>query len=254
MSCCPMGECRLWSTRWTATLVTRPLCTTRGGHRSSSTILSVRQVYQPLKPVQVPVKPVYAPAKPVYNTVKPDYNPFHPVPLLLTPAYSKPAPVKTSFSNYKPVHQYQTAFSHLQPTFVQFHENTIPNHPSYNHIYDTLSISSPYILPQAPKPPAQYRPQSYIPAPVQNHRPIHNLLVRPSSHHIILKNPHVKPLSPPEHKRHPKNLKPDPFLVSEEELKGRDFSDPFWYPLERKIVKGYRKEEKGSHDHDQVQP
>ena len=80
------------------------------------------------------------------------------------------------------------------------------------------------------------------PAPVQNHRPIHNLLVRPSPHHIVIKDPH--PLAPPEHKKPQKNLKTDPFLVSEEELKGRDFSDPFWYPLEPNIVKGYRKEAK----------
>jgi len=203
----------------------------------------VKKEYEPLKPVKPvkslhqPLKPVYASSKPVYSQVKQNYNLYNPVPPLVNPANSKP-----TLSNYNQPTPYQTSFSFLHPTFVQYQEPTDPNHPSYNQIYDTPPV--PYLAPKKLKPPVLYQPQSYQPAPVQNYHPIHNLLVRPSSHHRVLKDPHVKPLAPPEHKKHKKNLKPDPFLVSEEELRGRDFSDPFWYPLERKIVKGYRKEEK----------
>ena len=45
---------------------------------------------------------------------------------------------------------------------------------------------------------------------------------------------------PPDHRQEPRPDKPDPYLASETELKGRRFDDPFWYPAHRHIVKGYR--------------
>ena len=175
-------------------------------------------MFQSVKPVNKAVKPLYAPVKPVYNTVRPikkaEYSQIHPVPFLVSPAYSKQVLVKTSFSNYKPPHQYQTAFSILRPTYVPFQESVSPHHPSFNEIYDSPTASAPYFLPQALDSPISNQPKSYKPAPVQNHSPIHNLLVRPSPHHIVIKNPHPHPLAPPEHKKPQKNLKPDPFLVS----------------------------------------
>merc|ERR1712223_1298508 len=61
--------------------------------------------------------------------------------------------------------------------------------------------------------------------------------------------PRLVPLSPPEHhedsegKKRPK----DPYLMTEEEIKieGRDFSNPFWYPEHRKILRKSRKEDPG---------
>ena len=46
-----------------------------------------------------------------------------------------------------------------------------------------------------------------------------------------------------EGKKRPK----DPYLMTEEEIKieGRDFSNPFWYPEHRKILRKSRKEDPG---------
>merc|ERR1719206_1375714 len=125
-------------------------------------------------------------SKPVYSQVKQNYNLYNPVPPLVNPANSKP-----TLSNYNQPTPYQTSFSFLHPTFVQYQEPTDPNHPSYNQIYDSPPV--PYLAPKKLKPSVLYQPQSYQPAPVQNYHPIHNLLVRPSSHHRVLKDPHVKP-------------------------------------------------------------
>jgi len=191
------------------------------------------------------VKPVYVPLKPVYQPFL-EYNQIHRVPFLVTPAFNQPSPVKPSFSQTLPTQHYQTAFSNFQPTYIPFKES--PSHnPHHNSIYYHPKFSSPYVLPQVANPTTiLYQPQSYQPAPVQNHRPIHNLMIQPppSPPHKAIE-PHVKPFSPPEHKKHPKHLKPDPYLVSEKELRGRDFTSPFWYPLHPKIVKGYLKHEPG---------
>ena len=52
-------------------------------------------------------------------------------------------------------------------------------------------------------------------------------------------------MKPPEH--HPEDdvKTPDPYLASPEELKGRSFDSPFWYPQHRHIVKGYRNKDRG---------
>jgi len=194
------------------------------------------------------IKPVYVPLKPVYQPI-PEYNQILPVPILVTPAFKQPTPVKPIFSQTPSTLHYQTAFSNLQPTYIPFKESPShkPFYPSYNSIYDHPTFTSPYVLPQLAIPtPILFQPQSYQPASVQNHRPIHNLMIQPAPslpHKAI--EPHVKPFSPPEHKKHPKHLKPDPYLVSEKELRGRDFTSPFWYPLHPKIVKGYLKHEPG---------
>ena len=61
--------------------------------------------------------------------------------------------------------------------------------------------------------------------------------------------PRLVPLSPPEHHedREGKKRPKDPYLMTEEEIKieGRDFSNPFWYPEHRKILRKSRKEDPG---------
>ena len=101
-----------------------------------------------------------------------------------------------------------------------------------------------------------YRPVSYQPAPVTQFDPhVHNLLVSAPVHHphAPYPPPRMVPLSPPEHhedeegKKRPK----DPYLMTEEEIKieGRDFSNPFWYPQHRKILRKSRKEDPGEQKH-----
>ena len=69
-----------------------------------------------------------------------------------------------------------------------------------------------------------------------------------SAHHQAhhLANPITFPLvRPPEHHLEPEPSKPDPYLASEQELKGKSFDDPFWYPHHRHIIKGYRNKDRG---------
>jgi hypothetical protein len=40
----------------------------------------------------------------------------------------------------------------------------------------------------------------------------------------------------------PSSKGPDPYLLSDAELAGRDFSGPYFYPKDRKIIKKARKE------------
>jgi len=91
-----------------------------------------------------------------------------------------------------------------------------------------------------------YTPQSYVPAPVvgRAYHPVHNLMVtRPlhkKTHKVRMESVHVKPLSPPipEEKG---MVKKDPFLMTEAELRGKTFDNPFFYPEHRKIQKKGRK-------------
>ena len=52
-------------------------------------------------------------------------------------------------------------------------------------------------------------------------------------------------VQPPEHHTDIAPRDPDPYLASEQELLGRSFDDPFWYPKHRHIIKGYRNKERG---------
>ena len=82
---------------------------------------------------------------------------------------------------------------------------------------------------------------------------MHNLLVSAPVHHphAPYPPPRMGPLSPPEHHEDEEGKKKDPYLMTEEEIKieGRDFSNPFWYPQHRKILRKSRKEDPGEHEH-----
>ena len=93
--------------------------------------------------------------------------------------------------------------------------------------YAPLSPPPAAPLPAAPAPPHTAHPP-----------PVSFPLVQPPKHH--------KDLGP---------SKPDPYLASENELKGRKFDDPFWYPKHRHIVKGYRNKDRGDKvDHRDYSP
>jgi len=164
----------------------------------------------------IPVNTLYHPVN-SGQKVEERFDPRIPVPNILDPAHTHLSSAKFSRDSQN----YQVASSHQQPVFLPLTSNSIDIHASYR--------------------PVMYKPKSYKPAPVQTNHQIHNLLIQPSPHHKVITDPHVRPLAPPERKKTDKSLTSDPFLASEEELKGKDFSCPFWYPLKRKIVKGYRK-------------
>ena len=171
------------------------------------------------KLLQMPLMPVNTPVNAMYHLVSSGQKVEEriPVPNILDPAHTQLSSAKYSRDSQI----YQVASSHQQPIFLPLPSNSIDDHSSYR--------------------PVMYKPKSYKPAPVQTNHQIHNLLIRPSPHHKVITDPHVRPLAPPEHRKTDKSVTSDPFLASEEELKGKDFSCPFWYPLKRKIVKGYRK-------------
>ena len=84
-----------------------------------------------------------------------------------------------------------------------------------------------------------YRPSSYVPAPVAYpHHQWHNVVVpekeRYHANHHHKHPKHVRILATPP----PKVKKPkvhDPYLKTEGELKGKDFSEPFFYAYTKKI-------------------
>ena len=83
-----------------------------------------------------------------------------------------------------------------------------------------------------------FRPKSFIPAPISYpHHVWHNVVVpeeqRYHKHHH--KHPdHVRILATPPPKVKSDHLH-DPYLKTEEELKGKDFSEPFFYAYTKKI-------------------
>jgi len=173
------------------------------------------------------------------------------------PAYSYPTPTSPSHPIQQvshPIQQVSHPIQHVShpirtPSFTAFASS--PPQPAA-----TTSPSLQYFT-QATSPHAIiYRPVSYQPAPVTQFDPhVHNLLVSAPVHHphAPYPPPRLVPLSPPEHhedeesKKQPK----DPYLMTEEEIKveGRDFSNPFWYPQHRKILRKSRKEDPGEHEH-----
>lgn len=170
----------------------------------------------------------------------------------------------TARSVYQPVeapaYSYPTSSSH------PFQSNPIPAPTLQKTPSFTAFASSPVqpVQPARTSPSLQYftqatsphaiiyRPISYQPAPVTQFDPhVHNLLVSAPVHHAHHAHPppRLVPLSPPEHHedREGKKRPKDPYLMTEEEIKieGRDFSNPFWYPEHRKILRKSRKEDPG---------
>merc|ERR1712088_640127 len=160
------------------------------------------------------------------------------------PAYSYPTPTSPSH----PIQQVSHPIQHVShpirtPSFTAFASS--PPQPAA-----ATSPSLQYFT-QATSPHAIiYRPVSYQPAPVTQFDPhVHNLLVSAPVHHphAPYPPPRLVPLSPPEHHEDEEKQPKDPYLMTEEEIKveGRDFSNPFWYPQHRKILRKSRKEDPG---------
>ena len=87
--------------------------------------------------------------------------------------------------------------------------------------------------------PATYRPISYKSADAQlSNSPIYNVVVPNRQHFKPHKRPlKVKPLAPPPPKlKEEENLINDPYLRSEAELQGMDFSKTLFYITTKKIV------------------
>ena len=54
--------------------------------------------------------------------------------------------------------------------------------------------------------------------------------------------PDILPVAPAAAAAASRGKTPDPYLLSEAELAGKDFSSPYFYPRDRKIIKKARKE------------
>jgi len=195
-------------------------------------------------------------ARSVYQPVEAQAYSYHP-----SPATSPPQ---------QPTHPIQHA-SHPASHPIQQISHPIPA-PTFQTSFTAFASSSPsqpaapatssptpqlQYFTQATSPHAIiYRPVSYQPAPVTQFDPhVHNLLVSAPVHHphAPYPPPRLAPLSPPEHHEDEEGEKrpKDPYLMTEEEIKieGRDFSNPFWYPQHRKILRKSRKEDPGEHAH-----
>lgn len=190
-----------------------------------------RSVYQPVEAqaYSYPSPPIQQPSHPIQHVSHPVVQQLsHPVQQI-----SHPIPAPT----------YQKSFTAFASSPSQPAATTSPSQLQY-----FTQATSPHAI--------IYRPVSYQPAPVTQFDPhVHNLLVSAPVHHphAPYPPPRTVPLSPPEHhedkegKKRPK----DPYLMTEEEIKieGRDFSNPFWYPQHRKILRKSRKEDPGEHKH-----
>jgi len=196
-----------------------------------------RSVYQPVE------AQAYSYPSPISHP--PIQQPSHPVQHVSHPIQHTSHPVVQHVSH--PVQHVSHPVQQI-PAFTAFASS--PSQPAV-----TTSPSKLQYFTQATSPHAIiYRPVSYQPAPVTQFDPhVHNLLVSAPVHHphAPYPPPRMAPLSPPEHHEEEKKRPKDPYLMTEEEIKieGRDFSNPFWYPQHRKILRKSRKEDPGEHEH-----
>jgi len=201
-----------------------------------------RSVYQPVEAQAYSYPP---PSHPIQQTSHPIQQVSHPIQQISHPVQQASHPIQHA-SHPIPASTFQKS-----PSFTAFASSS-PSQPAA-----TTAPSLQYFT-QATSPHAIiYRPVSYQPAPVTQFDPhVHNLLVSAPVHHphAPYPPPRLVPLSPPEHHEDEKGTKKekDPYLMTEEEIKieGRDFSNPFWYPQHRKILRKSRKEDPGDkHEH-----
>ncbi|XP_071745046.1 uncharacterized protein [Lepeophtheirus salmonis] len=147
--------------------------------------------------------------------------------------------------------------------FISYEGKSIKPRPVPSFIRDPVrtleSIRRDPTVVKPPKgflPPPEspvYKPINYLPAHVDYpSRPIVNLIVPEEQRHrpFLAHAPRkIKPIDPRKKNKnkngghHKKDglignvHKHDPYLATEEELRGRDFSGPFFYPKHRKISK-----------------
>ena len=119
--------------------------------------------------------------------------------------------------------------------------SSLPPHPTPVHpqLHPAVPTAAPHH--------AVDHAASHVVAPLQevNQASHVTATVAPATHyfsHLPFSLPLVKP---PEHHDEPVPRKPDPYLASENELRGKSFDDPFWYPKHRHIIKGYKNKERG---------
>lgn len=106
------------------------------------------------------------------------------------------------------------------------------------------SLYTPKYEPKYSAPYTPYKPSAY-PAYTNHVLPSSNrngpITARP-----VLSDPiKAHPIAPPPSKVHEKEVRPDPFLKSEDELALRDFSEPFFYASTKKIVKEEKPKDHG---------
>ena len=188
-----------------------------------------------------PVQPHLSPAHNFINTPPPPAPPVHHVaPPLHLPSY-RPRPL------LRPLHHQPTYFTLPQvwcklffiskPIVIKFIQKKPKLFQEHITVFSSPPRPSPHLPPPSPPPPPPPPPSS---APPASQSPTH---VAPANkHHLAFSVPLVKP---PEHHKEDDIQTPDPYLVSEEELKGKTFDSPFWYPLHRHIIKGYRNKDRG---------
>lgn len=158
--------------------------------------------------------------------------------------YQYPSPIYGAPSS--PVSSYAATPQHnyISPIVKEMPRTTPSPLPFYQPTYQAPTVP---VAPATPTPPSyaatnsypRYRPNSYVPAPVAYpHHQWHNVVVpekeRYHANHHHKHPKHVRILATPP----PKVKKPkvhDPYLKTEGELKGKDFSEPFFYAYTKKI-------------------
>jgi len=211
-----------------------------------------RSVYQPVESQAYSYPSPASPSHPIQPASHPVQHASHPAQQVSHPVQHFSHPVQPASHPVQQVSHPIQQVSHPIPAFTAF-ASSPPSQPAA-----TTAPSLQYFT-QATSPHAIiYRPVSYQPAPVTQFDPhVHNLLVSAPVHgypHAPYPPPRLVPLSPPEHheKDEKKKKEKDPYLMTEEEIKieGRDFSNPFWYPQHRKILRKSRKEDPKGEQHD----
>jgi len=162
-----------------------------------------------------------------------------------------PAPISSAYnphtnlipSPYPP--PYEASFSILQPQYVPHFSNNDIQLGSF--ILPQAFDSEPAHVPVSslpPHPPSAVVHAAHAEAPPPAVQHVTPLPPAAPTHfsHLPFSLPLVQP---PEHHKDIAPRDPDPYLASEQELLGRSFDDPFWYPKHRHIIKGYRNKEFG---------
>lgn len=193
-------------------------------------------------------------AKVIYKGVAKPYKyqpyiPYKPPPQ--QPTY------KSILSSPATSHPEKPNYIYNKPYVKQLTRTTASPARYFQGTYASPTTSIPIVTPApqryvTPSSLPRYRPNSYVPAPVSYpHHDWHNLVVperqryHANHHHKHPEHvPHVPATPPPK----VKSEVHDPYLKTEEELKGKDFSEPFFYAYTKNITprkKNDGKPEKG---------
>ena len=114
--------------------------------------------------------------------------------------------------------------------------SSLPPHPTpvHHQLHAAVTTAAPHHAVEHAAPLAEVNQASHVTAAVS-----------PVAHHFSHLPFSLPLVKPPEHHDEPVPRKPDPYLASENELRGKSFDDPFWYPKHRHIIKGYKNKERG---------